>query len=95
MFEMNSTNKKQLHSQGLNIQSNMIITEIIHKLKALNKIVIISSHIFSTLKDTCDEIHLLKNGQFQEAVEKEQFHELEAVMKDVSIGNKIDQLGLK
>lgn len=79
---------------GVDIQSNMIITEIILKLKALNKTVLISSHIFSTLKDTCDEIHLLKNGQFQEAVQKDQFHELEASMKDVSIGNKIDQLGL-
>lgn len=80
---------------GVDIQSNMIITEIILKLKALNKTVLISSHIFSTLKDTCDEIHLLKNGQFQEAVQKEQFHELEASMKDVSIGNKIDKLDLK
>lgn len=80
---------------GVDIQSNMIITEIILKLKALNKTVLISSHIFSTLKDTCDEIHLLKNGQFEKAVQKEQFHELEAAMKDVSIGNKIDQLGLK
>jgi len=80
---------------GVDIQSNMIITEIINKLKSLNKIVIISSHIFSTLKDTCDEILLLKNGQFEEAVQKEEFHELEASMKDVSIGNKIDKLGLK
>jgi len=79
---------------GVDIQSNMIITEIILKLKSLNKIVLISSHIFSTLKDTCDEIHLLKNGQFEKAVQKDQFHELEAAMKDVSIGNKIDQLGL-
>ena len=79
---------------GVDIQSNMIITEIILKLKSLNKIVLISSHIFSTLKDTCDEIHLLKNGQFDTAVQKDQFHELEAAMKDVSIGNKIDQLGL-
>lgn len=80
---------------GVDIQSNMIITEIILKLKSLNKIVLISSHIFSTLKDTCDEIHLLKNGQFETAVQKDQFHELEAAMKDVSIGNKIDQLGLR
>ncbi|MEN9997882.1 MAG: hypothetical protein RI922_872 [Bacteroidota bacterium] len=79
---------------GVDIQSNMIITEIILKLKSLNKIVLISSHIFSTLRDTCDEIHLLKNGQFETAVQKDQFHELEAAMKDVSIGNKIDQLGL-
>jgi ABC-2 type transport system ATP-binding protein len=45
---------------GVDIQSNIIITEIIHKLKELGKIVLISSHIFSTLSATCDEIHLLK-----------------------------------
>ena len=35
---------------GVDIQSNIILTEIILKLKELHKIVIISSHIFSTLK---------------------------------------------
>jgi ABC-2 type transport system ATP-binding protein len=47
---------------GLDIQSNIILTEIILKLKELDKIVLISSHIFSTLSDTCDEIHLLRKG---------------------------------
>ena len=79
---------------GVDIQSNIIITEIIHKLKALNKIVIISSHIFSTLSDTCDEIHLLRNGQFIKSVQKTDFHILEAEMKQITIGNKIEKLGL-
>lgn len=48
---------------GVDIQSNMVIAEIIHKLKELRKTVIISSHIFSTLAETCDEIHLLKDGK--------------------------------
>jgi len=79
---------------GVDIQSNIIITEIIHKLKALNKIVVISSHIFSTLSDTCDEIHLLRNGQFIKSVHKTDFHILEAEMKQIAIGNKIEKLGL-
>jgi len=79
---------------GVDIQSNIIITEIIHKLKALNKIVVISSHIFSTLSDTCDEIHLLRNGQFIKSVHKTDFHILEAEMKQITIGNKIEKLGL-
>jgi ABC-2 type transport system ATP-binding protein len=41
---------------GVDIQSNIIITELIIKLKELGKTILISSHIFSTLNDTCDEI---------------------------------------
>jgi ABC-2 type transport system ATP-binding protein len=58
---------------GVDIQSNIIITEIIHKLKELDKTVIISSHIFSTLSDTCDEIHLLSNGSFIKSVQQVDF----------------------
>jgi ABC-2 type transport system ATP-binding protein len=79
---------------GVDIQSNLIITEIIHKLKALNKTVIISSHIFSTLSDTCDEIHLLQKGHLIQSVGKEAFSRLEAEMKADSIGDKIEKLGL-
>lgn len=79
---------------GVDIQSNIIITEIIHKLKALNKSVIISSHIFSTLSDTCDEIHLLSKGSFIKSVQKADFPALETEMKQTTIGNKIDKLGL-
>ena len=79
---------------GVDIQSNIIITEIIHKLKALDKTVIISSHIFSTLSDTCDEIHLLSNGSFIKSVQKSDFSALETEMKQMTIGNKIEKLGL-
>ena len=79
---------------GVDIQSNIVIAEIIHKLKGLDKTVIISSHIFSTLRDTCDEIHLLKNGEFLKTVMKEDFSLLETEMKEISIGNRIERLGL-
>jgi ABC-2 type transport system ATP-binding protein len=80
---------------GVDIQSNLLITDIIHKLKGLGRTVIISSHIFSTLSDTCDEIHLLKEGEFTRMVYKEEFADLEQSMKEISIGNKIEKLGLK
>jgi len=79
---------------GVDIQSNIVIAEIIHRLKGLDKTVIISSHIFSTLSDTCDEIHLLKNGEFLKTVMKEDFSLLETEMKEISIGNRIERLGL-
>ena len=69
---------------GVDNQSNLIITKIIHQLKKQNKIVLISSHIFSTLNDTCDEIHVLRQGQFQPKVEKANFGKLEQEMLDAT-----------
>ncbi len=80
---------------GVDIQSNIIITEIMHQLKALNKTVVISSHIFSTLNDTCDEIYLLKEGALVKRVHRSEFGLLEQEMKDFSIGNRIERLGLR
>ncbi len=79
---------------GVDIQSNIILTEIINKLKELNKMVIISSHIFSTLSDTCDEIHLLRKGEQIKSVQKNEFTNLEKELKAVTLGNKIEKLGL-
>ena len=80
---------------GVDIQSNMIITEIIHKLKAMNKTVIISSHIFQTLNETCDEIHLLHHGHLVKSVQRDEFRALEEEMKKVVIGDRIDKLRLQ
>jgi ABC-2 type transport system ATP-binding protein len=79
---------------GVDIQSNMLISGIIHKLKAVGKIVMISSHIFSTLSDTCDEIHLLKDGVFVKKAEKSDFNALDAQMKADVLENRIERLGL-
>lgn len=77
---------------GIDIQSNIVITEIIHKLKKAEKTVLISSHIFSTLSDTCDEILLLQGGKIIRTVFKKDFENLENEMKQFSIGNKLDRL---
>lgn len=80
---------------GVDIQSNIVLTEIILKLKELNKIVLISSHIFSTLSDTCDEIHLLRKGELIKSVQKSEFYNLEQEMKKIAIGGRIEKLDLK
>ena len=79
---------------GVDIQSNMIITAILHELKRINKTVLISSHIFSTLSDTCDVIIVLKNGEITKTITKENFAILEKEMKDFSISNTISKLNL-
>jgi ABC-2 type transport system ATP-binding protein len=80
---------------GIDIHSNLIITEIINKFKELEKTVIISSHIFSTLAETCDEIYLMKNGEIVKKVAQVDFNNLEKEMKKFTIGNQIDKLELK
>ncbi|MGV3705338.1 MAG: ATP-binding cassette domain-containing protein [Arcticibacter sp.] len=80
---------------GVDIQSNIIITEIIHKLCELGKTIIISSHIFSTLRETCDEIHLLRHGCFVQSALKGCFSALETEMKEGFVEGKIERLGLR
>lgn len=80
---------------GVDIQSNIILSELILKLKDLNKTILISSHIFSTLSDTCDEILLLKKGEKIRSVKKVEFKLLEQEMKQITIGDRIEKLELK
>lgn len=79
---------------GVDIQSNLVITEIIHQLKSLGKTVLLSSHIFSTLSETCDEIHLLRNGQFIMQAGKNDFKLIENEMRAGSVGDKLKKLQL-
>ena len=80
---------------GVDIQSNIIISDIFKELKRLGKTILISSHIFSTLSDICDEIQVLKNGQFVKKVSKSEFAWLENEMRQTFVGNKIERLALK
>jgi len=80
---------------GVDIHSNIIIVDLVHKLRELGKTVIISSHIFSTLSDTCDEIYLLKDGEIIKKVFREDFEALELEMREFTVGNKIEKLELK
>lgn len=80
---------------GIDINGSIMLTEILLKLKQLNKTVILSSHIFSTLSDTCDEIHILKDGEFTEVVEREYFDRLESQMRQSAVIERIGKLELK
>lgn len=80
---------------GVDIHSNIIIKELLLKLKELNKIVILSSHIFSTLNEICDKLHYLKNGEIIKSVSKSEFSEIEQDMRGASVGNMIDKLELQ
>lgn len=65
---------------GVDVSSNMVIKDIILKLKNLNKIIIMSSHIFSSLEDSCDFLHYLKDGKIKTSLPKGRFAEIEKEM---------------
>ena len=67
---------------GIDLESSMILTEIIHSLKAMGKTFLLSSHIFATLKECCDEILLLEEGRVQKVVPQTDFDALEDEMKE-------------
>ncbi len=79
---------------GVDIHSNILINEIINKLKASKKTILISSHIFSSLSDSCDEIHLLKEGKFVKHATKDSFESLNNEMKEFVIGDRLNKLNL-
>lgn len=51
---------------GVDLHSNIKILKIIQDLKASGKTLLISSHILSTLTDSCDIIYELKDGLIRE-----------------------------
>jgi ABC-2 type transport system ATP-binding protein len=73
---------------GVDLESNEIIQSII-KRNHQNKIVIVSSHILSTITSTCDQVYLMSPGKPIQKFESYQFNELDALMK-MSIEKKMD-----
>ena len=74
---------------GVDISSNILIREILIQLKALDKIIIMSSHIFSTLHDTCDYVHYLKDHKIKYSLTKGNFDIIEMEMKTEGSGADI------
>lgn len=80
---------------GVDIQSNMLISEIISELKVLKKTILISSHIFSTLNESCDKIVLLSRGKVVKQVQKDNYAALEKSMKQTVVGDKLKNIKLE
>ena len=74
---------------GIDVQSNLVIKELIFRLKSLNKIVIMSSHIFSALNEVCDVLFYLDNGQIQDFAMKEDFRRIETQMMNREVTDRV------
>ena len=62
---------------GLDLETNKVVEQIILNLKKNGKTVFMSSHIIDPLLKICDEIHFLEKGNFIKHYPKSQFQEIE------------------
>lgn len=74
---------------GLDLSSSLVLTELIKVLKEKGKTVILSSHIFSSLVESCDVILKLDNGRLSDPIAKENFQDLENELKSKLLPDNI------
>ena len=80
---------------GVDLDSNIIIKAIIRKLKVLGKTMIISSHIYNTLTEVCDCIHVLDKGNIAQSVTPDNFNLLESMLEGDTVDGLVERLELK
>ena len=80
---------------GVDIQSNILILDIIGELRRLGKTVLLSSHVFSTLRECCDEIYWLKEGELMGPAQPADFARLERKLREGITERGIGRLGLR
>jgi len=79
---------------GVDIQSNVLISEIIKRWKLSGKTIILSSHILGSLSELCNQIHILDAGTISRTVNQSEFESLNQEMIDEDFQEKMDRLGL-
>ncbi|MBN2776574.1 MAG: ATP-binding cassette domain-containing protein [Bacteroidales bacterium] len=62
---------------GLDIESVPIVRSVLLKLKLKNRNIIVTSHVFETLKNLCEDSHFLENGKIKQSTNKSEFELLE------------------
>jgi ABC-2 type transport system ATP-binding protein len=76
---------------GVDIESNEKLMQIIERFRSKDRMILISSHILSMLTRVCDRIDILDEGKFTSTYQKEHFQELEDIFQS-AIKDELDDL---
>lgn len=68
---------------GVDIESNEKLFQILERLKKNGKIILLSSHILSSLTGICDKISFLKEGAVSKTYHRHQFPLLETELREM------------
>lgn len=66
---------------GLDLESTEILYEILEELKHNGLCLLLSSHIIATIRQVCDRVSYLSEGQIEQTFDKEDFPDLEKWIK--------------
>jgi ABC-2 type transport system ATP-binding protein len=72
---------------GLDLETNEIIKQIIEQLNKNGKTIIVTSHILETLTTICSEIDYLNDGYIQETFRPNTYNQLSKVFDNLKNGN--------
>jgi ABC-2 type transport system ATP-binding protein len=75
---------------GLDLASCLILKQLLFHLKAKNKTILLSSHILSSLTDSCDSIFYLHQGKIQKTYQQADFDKIEREITDATVLQKIN-----
>jgi ABC-2 type transport system ATP-binding protein len=70
---------------GLDLETNEILKQIIEQLHKNGKTIIITSHILETLTGICSEIHYLNNGYIEETFRPNTYNQLSKVFDNLKV----------
>lgn len=79
---------------GIDLLSNILIKDLIQRLKKAGKIVLMTSHILSIVSETCDSVYYLENGTLSNEVLPEHFNTIEAEIRKNGASYSIGHLDL-
>ncbi len=68
---------------GVDVESNEKIFQILDRLKKHGKIILLSSHILSSLTNICDKISYLKGGVIAKTYGRDEFSMLESELREM------------
>ena len=77
---------------GVDFQSNLLISELFRMLRDKGKTLLVSSHIFSTISELADEILLLEAGVISRRISKESFDSLHDELKQEFLTTQLSHL---
>lgn len=76
---------------GLDLESNEALQQILPKLKRPDRLILITSHIKDTLISICHRIHLLRGGVFESSFTSSEFQQMGTLLDQRRI-DQIDEL---
>lgn len=77
---------------GLDMGTNLLLKEILLRLRAQGRGILLTSHLLGSLTETCDEITLLAEGTVQRHYQAAEFASLSADLLDSLYHDKLSQI---